>query len=513
MARPMQLIGTGSPKEDIVAKLMRTAFLIGLAATWRPDAAAGQYSWSNFSVSVGLGTERARLGIGVSYTAVDPLYDFYFEDPCRDYDYYYWYRHTCHRGYDRIHIRQNYSVVSVNPHHRPRRRSYYWPHGYSSYTHFSLSFGLNFGYGYPSAYYGSRYYTPFYPNYGYPTHGYAAYGYPAYGYPGYGYPAYGYRGYGYPAYSYPSYGYPAYSYPAYGVVRYGGNRRASAVIRPAPAYRGSARVGSSPSYKESPRAEAQRTAAARSITSGRATATRSSTDRSARASRAMSSARAEPPRRRSARVRPSDVISRGAADRTDGLRARRGTSTRLYPPSRARISLPPTSSSRALSNVTQRSAARRSTATPSEGLERSSRAPTTDRAGTDAPPNTAPRQRAQPRSGAVTRSLSLREQAPTARSGRGQVPTTRSGPNARPQAPRGPQARSASPSRSRATQPSARPAPARGRPRAECPGEPRPGEPLGPGQPRRLAAEASNGHDASDLGSPQTPSHASYGDV
>ena len=82
MARPMQFIRTGSPKEDIVAKLMRTAFLIGLVATWRPGAAAAQYSWSNLSVSVGLGTGSARLGIGASYTAVDPLYDVYFDDPC-----------------------------------------------------------------------------------------------------------------------------------------------------------------------------------------------------------------------------------------------------------------------------------------------------------------------------------------------------------------------------------------------------------------------------------------------
>ena len=63
MARPMQLIGAGSPKEDIVARLMRVVLLIGLAAAWRPDAAAAQYSWSNFSASVGFGTGSARLGI------------------------------------------------------------------------------------------------------------------------------------------------------------------------------------------------------------------------------------------------------------------------------------------------------------------------------------------------------------------------------------------------------------------------------------------------------------------
>ncbi len=61
-------IGARSPKEDIVAKLMRTAFLIGLAVTWRPDAAAGQYSWSGFSVSLGFGTGGAGFGLGASYT-------------------------------------------------------------------------------------------------------------------------------------------------------------------------------------------------------------------------------------------------------------------------------------------------------------------------------------------------------------------------------------------------------------------------------------------------------------
>ncbi len=74
-----------------------------------------------------------------------PLYDFYFEDPCWDYAYYEWYRHACHRGYDRIHLRHNYSVVSVEPLTVvPTGDTYYWPYGYSSYSHFSLSFGLQF---------------------------------------------------------------------------------------------------------------------------------------------------------------------------------------------------------------------------------------------------------------------------------------------------------------------------------------------------------------------------------
>ena len=95
-----------------MAKLMRTAFLIGLAVTWRPDAAAGQYSWSHFSVSLGLGT-GAGFGVGAFYTAVEPWYDFYYEDPCWDYAYYELYWYECPLQYQRIHGRLTYSDVSV----------------------------------------------------------------------------------------------------------------------------------------------------------------------------------------------------------------------------------------------------------------------------------------------------------------------------------------------------------------------------------------------------------------
>jgi hypothetical protein len=442
MARPMQLIGTGSPKEDIVAKLIRTALLIGLAAAWRPDAAAGQYSWSNFSVGVGFGTGSARLGIGASYTAVDPRDDFYFEDPCWDYAYYEWYRHACHRGFDRIHLRQNYSVVSVNRFRSPRRRSYYRPYGYSSYTHFSLSFGLSIGYGYPSAYYGSRYYAPLYPTYWYPTYGYAAYGYQPYGY----------SAYGYSAYRYPEYGYPAYGYPEYGVVRYRGNRTASARIRPAAVYRSPPPVRSTPLYKESPRAAVQRTTAASSVTTGRTTAARPDTDRRTRASSALSSVRQRPtqPQRRGTIVAAA-AVPRGTTAPTDGLSARRGTSTRVYPPSRATTSRPSTSSSRAPNSATGRN-----TPTPSAAPEQPSRAPTSDRARTVSPTRAAPRPTDRSRPGAVTRSLSSRQQ----------MQVTRSAPSATPRASSRPPASTASPSRSRAIQPSARPAPGRAAPRA-----------------------------------------------
>ena len=160
----MQRIGTGSPKEDIVAKLMRTAFLIGLAVTWRPDAAAGQYSWSTFSVSFGLGV-GGGFGVGASYAAVDPWYDFYYTDPCLDYAYYEIYWYECPTGSYRYPLRPSY--------YRP-----YGYYGYPSHSHFSIGFSLNFGYGYQTgyygyqpAYYGYNHYRPYYPTYG-PVYGY-----------------------------------------------------------------------------------------------------------------------------------------------------------------------------------------------------------------------------------------------------------------------------------------------------------------------------------------------------
>ena len=160
----MLLIGTGSLKEDIVPRLMRTALLIGLAVTCHPDAASGQYSWSQYSVSVGLGTGGAGFGVGAYYTAVDPWYDFYYEDPCWDYTYYELYWYDCPRDYDRIYRRRHYSYLSVGFYGYPFSPSYYWPYGYygySSHTHFSLGFGLH---------------SLFYPAYGYSTYGYPEYG-------------------------------------------------------------------------------------------------------------------------------------------------------------------------------------------------------------------------------------------------------------------------------------------------------------------------------------------------
>lgn len=436
MARPMQLVGTGSPKEDIVAKLMRTAFLIGLAVIWRPDAASGQYSWSNFSVSLGFGTGGSGFGIGASYAALDPFYDAYDADPCWDYAFYEWYPYTCGRRYDHIHIRQNYSVVSFNHNRRSRWPSYYFPYGYYGYPnhpHFSLSFGFNFGYG-----------SPMYA-YGYPTY---AYGYPTYGY-----------GYGY-----------GYAYPAYGVVRYGGNRYASAAIRPALAYRGPPLMRSSPLYKESPRRGVERTAVPRSITASKAAAMPTASERRATSSGRQRIVREQPERaraftttRRSTRVRPSDAVSRGGADRTDGLRARRGSPTRLYPPTRATTSRRPSSPSRGASaNTTPRS-----DPIPSVGSERSPQAAAQGRARISVPSTERPRATAQSRSGAprpsarsrsrgVTRSMSLRERAPA----------TRPAPSARAQRTGPLRGKTISPSRSRATQPSARSAPARTQPKA-----------------------------------------------
>lgn len=132
-----------------MAKLMRTALLIGLAVTWRPDAAAGQYSWSGFSVSFGLGIGSAGIGVGASY--VDPWYSPHYPDPCWDYAYYEIYWYECPMG------------------------SYRWP-SYRPYysSHFSIS--LSLGLRYRSGYYG---YGPYRPHY--PVYGYVPYVYPPYG--------------------------------------------------------------------------------------------------------------------------------------------------------------------------------------------------------------------------------------------------------------------------------------------------------------------------------------------
>ena len=163
-----------------MAKLMRTAFLIGLAVTWRPDAAAGQYSWSTYSVSAGIGT--GGFGVGASYAAVDPWYDSYYADPCWDYAYYELYWYECPVGLHRYASRQSY--------YRPY--GYYgYPNRYPSHSHFSIGLSVNFGfgyrtgyYGYQPVYYGYNRYRPYYPTYGYPVYGSPVYGYPTYSYPG-----------------------------------------------------------------------------------------------------------------------------------------------------------------------------------------------------------------------------------------------------------------------------------------------------------------------------------------
>ena len=80
-----------SSKEAHVRKLVATALILGFALVCRPDAAAGQYSWSNFSFSLGVGTHGVGLGVGLSYSSVGSWYDIEYHDPCWDYTYYDWY--------------------------------------------------------------------------------------------------------------------------------------------------------------------------------------------------------------------------------------------------------------------------------------------------------------------------------------------------------------------------------------------------------------------------------------
>ncbi len=380
-----------------MAKLMRTAFLIGLAVTWRPDAAAGQYSWSTFSVSAGLGT--GGFGVGASYAAVDPWYDSYYADPCWDYAYYELYWYECPVGLHRYPSRQSY--------YRPY--GYYgYPNRYSSHSHFSIGLSVNFGFGYRTGYYG---YQPVY--------------------------------YGYDRYR------PYYPRNTAWCGTAGGSR--TAVVRPAPAYRGSPLVRSSPLYKESPRGDAQRSAMARSITSGTTAATRSVSGVRARASSAQRSTRVQTPvsQRRTTRV-AAPTRSRSAGDNsargssasptpTNGPRASRsqtpGQSSRVTVQRATRVR--PTDAVRRVVPSTRRAGS-------SNGIQRSARAPAArpDRS-SRAPANATSR--------------------PPARE-RAQV--TRSAPSARSRTPSPSRARTASPNRSRAIQPSARRAPTRAQTRA-----------------------------------------------
>jgi len=130
----MQTIGTGSSKEDIVAKLIRTALFIGLAVTVHPGAAAEQYSWSNFSVSMGFRTGGVGWGFGSSYPSVDPWYDYAYTDPCWDYGYYERYWYDCPFDFKRIRRR---SFVSVD-YRYPYRPPYYRPCGYYGYSGYTM---------------------------------------------------------------------------------------------------------------------------------------------------------------------------------------------------------------------------------------------------------------------------------------------------------------------------------------------------------------------------------------
>ena len=428
-----------------MAKLMRTAFLIGLAVTWRPDAAAGQYSWSTYSVSAGIGT--GGFGVGASYTAVDPWYDSYYADPCWDYAYYELYWYECPVGLHRYASRQSY--------YRPY--GYYgYPNRYPSHSHFSIGLSVNFGFGYRTGYYG---YQPVY--YGYNR--YRPY-YPTYGYPVYGYPIYGS----------PVYGYPVYGYPEYGVVRYGGRRTASVAIPRSLAYRASPLLPSSPQYKESPQQGRQRTATARSITSGTTADTRSVSGVRARASSGQRSTRVQTPvsQRRTTRV-AAPTRSRSAGDNSDRGSSASPTPTNGTRASRAQTPRPtsrvtaqratrvrrtdavqrvvPSTRRGESSNGTQRSAR-----APAARSDRSSRAPANATSRAPAPPTAAPSPTTRSRSGVVRRSAPARERAPV----------TRSAPSARSRTTSPSRARTASPSRSRAIQPSARRAPTRTQTRA-----------------------------------------------
>ena len=289
-------------------RLIGTALIIGFAITWRPEAAAGQYSWSSFSFSAGIG-----FGVGLSYTTVDPWYQPAYDDLCWTYSYYDSYAYPCRRSY--------YDV------------GYSYDYGYYDHYHSRRFVSLSYGY------VPSHFYYPSYWGYGW--------GYPYWGGSGrlsfgnlYAYNWFGYgnhRGGVYPGYRYGDYAYYNNRGPNTWVTprsavagrRGAGGRaingtgykefpRPNSAGRVATSRAGSASAGANAATRggvsATPPRSAQRTATARRAA---APSTRSS------ASRAVGG-RATGARPTASRARPSDAI-RG---RTDG----RSSVSRSRPP-------------------------------------------------------------------------------------------------------------------------------------------------------------------------------------
>ena len=173
-----------SSKEAHVRKLVATALILGFALVCRPDAAAGQYSWSNFSFSLGVGTHGVGLGMGLSYSSVGSWYDIEYHDPCWDYTYYDWYAYPCrHSYYDPGYYSyydpgyyDDWGYYGYYHSRRSVRLSYgylpwhyyypaYWGYGWG-YGHWRGGIHLSFGSLYPYNWfdygYGSSYYGPYY---------------------------------------------------------------------------------------------------------------------------------------------------------------------------------------------------------------------------------------------------------------------------------------------------------------------------------------------------------------
>ena len=281
VARSLQGIAAGLSKEDIVRRAIRTVLMIGLAFAWRAHPAAGQYSWSTFSASLGYGTGGSGFSVGVSYAAADPWFDYQYYDPCWDYPFYDGYSYPCYFDYAPYRPYRRYAQISIG--YMPR---YYWP----SYW----PYGYGFGYGYYSPSYG---YFP--PSYGFHT---------SYSY------GYGFSGF---------YRHVHYGYPTYGVVGHSPRVRYAAVPTTS-LYRSSPLYRSAPGYKESPTSTTARRVAMRRGTGSGAATTPSGVGRSALGRRsgtagptatARSRATITPQRRAqtavgrqsTARARPSDA--------------------------------------------------------------------------------------------------------------------------------------------------------------------------------------------------------------
>ena len=490
-------------------RLIGTALILGSVLVWRPDAAAGQYSWSNFSVSLGVG--GVGFGVGLSYSSVGSWYDIEYHDPCWDYIYYDWYSFPCtygyyDTGYAAYYDSGYYDAWGNWGGYYPGRRTVRLSYGYHPWRSYYPAY---WGYGWGVGYWNTGIHLSFgsfYPynwfDYGYRDHHYGPY-----------YSPYS-RGRVSPTY--------AAARPTVGRAGY---------------RRGRSFYAGGPLYKESPRATSdRRTATGRAVTAssdagsttrtGAATAARRGSTTATSAQRRDAGARVRAPAtRRSAsgattapsttpRARPSDALrGRGSTGsgsvrlNSPGFRAPAGSLDDRRPRLRATPSTRSTPSARTAPS-TRRSNASRLSPTTRENLQRQNlQRPNLQR------PNLQ-RSRPAPRTVPSTRSAPSTRVAPTTRaapsrgSTRSMTPRrapsgTRATPRAAPSRARtAPSRARTAPSRARTAPSRARSAPSRARSAPSRPAPSRSARPSRPPPTRSVAPSRSSGRSSAPRAAP-----------